>query len=257
MPGATKNLGHTWYISTVVLTSLGFYMWPQAIGSSFTAKSGDTLRRNAVLMPLYGITMPLMLFVGFTVLLILPNLSNGDISLLTIVRKTFPAWFLGLVGGAGALTAMVPAAIQILTAATLFAKNLCRPLFAPRMTDQQVAILARLTVLVITTISLISAIYNSSTIVSLLLLGYAGVTQFFPGIVLGLFSRRINTLGIFSGIAIGIGTVAFLALTHRDPWHGLNAGFLALCLNFAIVAVISSIWPAKTTEEDMFPGGHA
>src|ERR1700733_9674559 len=28
MPGATPNLGHTWYISTVLLTSLGLYMWP-------------------------------------------------------------------------------------------------------------------------------------------------------------------------------------------------------------------------------------
>ncbi|HEV2698492.1 MAG TPA: sodium:solute symporter family protein, partial [Terriglobales bacterium] len=54
MPGTTKNLGHSWYISTVLLTSFGFYMWPQAFGSSFTAKSGDTLRRNAVVMPLYG-----------------------------------------------------------------------------------------------------------------------------------------------------------------------------------------------------------
>jgi len=29
MPGATANLGHTWYISTVLLVSLGLYMWPQ------------------------------------------------------------------------------------------------------------------------------------------------------------------------------------------------------------------------------------
>ena len=55
------------------------------------------------------------------------------------VRKSFPAWFLGLIGGAGALTAMVPAAVFILTAATLFAKNLYRPIFAPAMTDDQVA----------------------------------------------------------------------------------------------------------------------
>src|SRR3984893_1128950 len=27
MPGATTNLGHAWYISPVLLTSLGFYMW--------------------------------------------------------------------------------------------------------------------------------------------------------------------------------------------------------------------------------------
>jgi solute:Na+ symporter, SSS family len=26
MPGATKNLGHAWYVSTVLLTSFGFYI---------------------------------------------------------------------------------------------------------------------------------------------------------------------------------------------------------------------------------------
>jgi SSS family solute:Na+ symporter len=249
MPGATKNLGHTWYISTVLLTSFGFYMWPQAFGSSFTAKSGDTLRRNAVVMPLYGITMPLMFFVGLSALLVLPNLTNGDLSLLTIVRKTFPAWFLGLVGGAGALTAMVPAAIQMLTAATLFAKNLWRPIFAPHMSDQQVATFARITVLAITAIALIFAIYSSVTIVSLLLLGYAGVTQFFPGVVLGLFSRRVRGLAVFAGIIAGISAVTFLMLTRRDPWMGWNAGFVALCLNFAVVAAVSLAQRTRAAED--------
>ena len=53
MPGDTTNLGHAWFISTVLLTSLGFYMWPHAFAATFTAKSADTLRRNAVVMPLY------------------------------------------------------------------------------------------------------------------------------------------------------------------------------------------------------------
>ena len=248
MPGSARNLGHAWYISTVLLTSLGFYMWPQAFGSSFTAKSGDTLRRNAVVMPLYGTTMPLMLFAGLTALLVLPGLTNGDLSLLTVVRRTFPPWFLGLVGGAGALTAMVPAAIQILTAATLFAKNLWRPVFAPTMSDQQVAILARTTVLVITVIALIFAVYSSVTIVSLLLLGYAGVTQFFPGVVMGLFSKRVSGAGIFAGMIVGIFTVTFLMLTGRDPWMGLNAGFVALCMNFAVVAAATLAQPMPPNE---------
>jgi solute:Na+ symporter, SSS family len=249
MPGTTKNLGHTWYISTVLLTSFGFYMWPQAFGSSFTAKSGDTLRRNAVVMPLYGITMPLMLFVGLSALLVLPNLSNGDLSLLTIVRKTFPAWFLGFVGGAGALTAMIPAAIQMLTAATLFAKNLWRPIFAPNMSDQQVASLARITVLAITAIALLFAVYSSVTIVSLLLLGYAGVTQFFPGVVLGLFSKRVRGRAVFAGMIAGISAVTFLMLTRRDPWMGWNAGFVALCLNLAVVAAVTLVSPADASED--------
>jgi len=239
MPGATTNHGHAWFITTVLLTSLGFYMWPQALGSTFTAKSSDTLRRNAVIMPLYGITLPLIFIVGFTALLVLPPLKNGDLALLTIVRNTFPAWFLGLIGGAGALTAMVPAAIQILAAAALFAKNLYRPVFAPQMSDHQVTRLARVMVLVITGIALYFAIYSSSTLVSLLLLGYAGVTQFFPGIVLGLFSRRVTTGGVFAGLVVGVVIVAALMLSNHDPVFGLNAGFVALCCNFLIVALVS------------------
>lgn len=245
MPGATANHGHSWFISTVLLTSLGFYMWPQTIGSSFTARSGDTLRRNAVIMPLYGITLPLVFIVGFAATLIVPGLKDGDLSLLTVVRKTFPAWFLGLIGGAGALTAMVPAAIQILTAATLFAKNLYRPLFAPQMTDQEVAKLARAMVLVITAIALYFATYSSASLVALLLLGYAGVTQFFPGVVLGLFSQRVTAAGVFCGLAAGVAVVALLMLTHHDPLHGLNAGFVGLCLNFLIVGLVSALTPSQ------------
>jgi solute:Na+ symporter, SSS family len=244
MPGATKNLGHTWYVSSVLMTTFSFFMWPHNFAAAFTARSGKILRRNAVFMPLYGITMPLMIFVGLTALLVVPNLRNGDLALLTIVRKTFPAWFLGVIGGAGALTAMVPAAIQILAAATLFSKNICRPILAPRMTDRHVAALAKIMVLVLTSGALYLAIHSSVSLVSLLMMGYAGVAQFFPGVVLGLFSKKVSGSGVFAGILCGVAVVAFLVLTNRDPWRGLNAGFIALCINLAVVGVISSVRPA-------------
>jgi solute:Na+ symporter, SSS family len=241
MPGATTNLGHTWYVSTVLLTSLGGYMWPHAFGASFSAKSADTLRRNAVIMPVYTITLAFVFFAGFTAVLVAPGLANGDLSLLTVARQSFPAWFLGAIGGAGALTAMVPASIIVLTAATLFAKNFCRPIFAPSLTDNEVARLARIMVVAIGMVSLYLAIYSSSTLVSLLLLGYAGVTQFFPGVVLGLYWKRVSTTGVFAGLIAGLSIVAFLMLSNQDPFHGWSAGFVALCANFAVTVSLSLI----------------
>ncbi len=245
MPGATRTMGHAWYVSTVLLTSCGFYMWPHTLGSAFTAKSGDTLRRNAVLMPLYSITLPLIFFVGFSALMVVPGLANGDLSLLTVVRQGFPPWFLGVVGGAGALTAMVPAALLILTAAALFSKNFFRPVFAPSMTDNQVATLARIMVVVIAAAALYFAVFRSATLVSLLLLGYAGVTQFFPGVILGLYWRRATSSGVFVGIVAGVAMVAFLVFTERDPFLGVNAGFLSLCVNMAVTVLISLLTPVR------------
>jgi solute:Na+ symporter, SSS family len=245
LPGATKVMGHSWYISTVLLTSLGFYMWPHLFGATFTAKSGNTLRKNAVIMPLYTITMPVIFFVGFTAILVVPGLKNGDLALLTIVRQSYPPWFLGIIGAAGALTAMVPAAILILAAATLFAKNFYREMISPGLTDDQVAKLARALVIVITSIALYFAIYSSTTLVNLLLIGYAGVTQFLPGVTFGLYWGRVTMAGVFTGLVTGIAVVAYLGLSKQDPFMGINAGFVALCVNFVVTLLVSLMTPAE------------
>ena len=144
---------------------------------------------------------------------------------------------------------MVPAAIFILTAATLFAKNLYRPIFAPAMTDDQVAKLARVTVVVLGLISLVLAIYKSTILVGLLLTGYAGVTQFFPGVVLGLYWKRVTMPGVFAGMITGVVTVIFLMLSHRDPLYGWSAGFVALCLNFLATTLVSWLTPVIVVRE--------
>ena len=93
-------------------------------------------------------------------------------------------------------------------------------------------------VLVITTFALFFAILLPNELVNLLILGYDGVCQFFPGIVCGLFWKRVTKTGVFTGLVVGITLVAFLILTGRDPFLGMNAGFVGLLVNgFLTVAV--------------------
>jgi Na+/proline symporter len=61
------------HLDGAYMTSMGYFMWPHAFGATFTAKSGDTLRRNAVVMPLYTLTPALMFFAGFAAVLIVPG----------------------------------------------------------------------------------------------------------------------------------------------------------------------------------------
>ena len=83
-------------------------------------------------------------------------------------------------------------------------------------------------VIAISLLSLYLAISSSSTLVALLLQGYALVTRFFPGVILGLFWKRVCMAGVFAGIVTGCATVAFLVLNKQDPFFGWSAGFLAV-----------------------------
>ena len=44
---------------------------------------------------------------------------------------------------------------------------------------------------------------------------------------------------------VGVAIVGVLVLGRHDPLLGLNAGFVALVLNFVIVAIVSLLTPAE------------
>ena len=236
MPGATTAYGHSWFISSVIVNSLMF-TWPHVFGGVFTAKSGETVRKNAILMPLYMLPLALIIFAGCAAILVAPGLKNGDLALLTAVRATFQPWLLGVIGGAGALTAMVPAAIQILTASTLLAKNVYRPLVSPSMSDEAVGRVARVAVVVIAALALYLSVHSSTTLVGLLLLAYSGVGQFAPGILLGLYSSRVGARGVLVGLLTGLSVTGALVFAHLDPFCGINAGLVGLAANVAVVSL--------------------
>lgn len=248
LPGGTPNLNVLWFMSTSLLTACGFYMWPHYFNAIFTSKSANTFKKNSIVLPIYQLGLVFVFFAGFTALLIVPGLKNGDLSFLTLVAKTYPTWFLGLIGAAGAITAMVPSAVLILTASTLLSKNIVKEAFLPNLSTKGVGTLARWLVLVITFIALVFAIALPSALVNLLLIGYDGVTQFFPGVVLGLLWKRTSKAGVASGIIAGILVTAILVLGKMDPFFGINAGFVALVVNFVVTAVISALVPANVSQ---------
>jgi SSS family solute:Na+ symporter len=249
-PGATATMDVPWVMSTVLLTGAGFYMWPNIFATAFSAKSSETIKRNAVIMPLYQLPILLILMVGFTALLAIPGLKDGDFAFLSIVNRTYPQWFMGFVGAAGAVTAMVPASILVLFASALLAKNVYQTGINPKASDQDVVRLSRLMVVVVMAAGLLFAIWFPNALVNLLLIGYNGVSQFCPGVVLGLYWKRLHAKAVFAGIVTGLAVVAILVFGKHDPFLGLNAGFVALIVNFAVTILTAWIFPGPESEDD-------
>jgi SSS family solute:Na+ symporter len=242
-----------WFASTVLLTAVGFFMWPHTFGSLYTARDERVFRRNAVILPVYQLINLLVFMVGFAAILKVPGLTGSamDLALIKLSLQAFPPWFVGVIGATGMLTALVPGSMILMAAATLLANNLYRPL-SPAATDAQVGRLARLLVPVVALVSIYFTLQGGDTIVQLLLMGYAFVTQIFPALIMSLTERRpVTRQGAIAGIVAGVATVAVMTargLTFADLAPGLplglsdlNVGVVALTLNVAAMTGVSAL----------------
>jgi SSS family solute:Na+ symporter len=251
-----QGLSPTWFASTVALTVLGFYMWPHTFGSVFSAKDVRVFRRNAALMPLYQLILLFVFFVGFAALLSVPGLegADADLALLRVTRETYGPFVVGIVGSAGLLTALVPGSMILMATATLLARTI-RP--AVNGEGGATITFARWLVPLVAGVALVFTFRGGDTLVTLLLMGYALVTQLFPALMGALWpAARITAAGATSGILVGVATVGLVTLSGTTiasllpDWpHGitdLNIGAVALLLNVGTMVAVSRLMPSKT-----------
>ncbi|MHB1797718.1 MAG: sodium:solute symporter family protein [Vulcanimicrobiaceae bacterium] len=247
----TKGLGMTWYVSTVLLTSIGYYMGPHSIAAAYSARDENTIRRNAIFLPIYQIVLLLVFFAGFAALLIVPGLHGSavDQSFMLVVQRFYPPWVLGAIAGAGALAALVPASALLLGAASVLSKNVIGDLLGIATGDRARTFVTRLLVVVVAAMALYLWLVYKTTLVNLLLLYYNGVTQFMPGFVFALVWRRVGAWGVGAGIGAGMALAAYLAY-HSIDLGGINSGFLALLVNVALCAIVTLLAPNRKPAGD-------
>lgn len=240
-----------WFISTVLLSALGFYMWPHGFSSIYTARSEETFRRNAAVMPLYQLVLLFIFFTGFAAVLQVPGLkgADADLSLLRLSKLAFAPAVVGLIGAAGVLTALVPGSMLLLTGATLVAKNVYGAL-RPGTDEAALGRLARLVVPLFALAAVFGALHGGSGLVPLLLMGYNCVTQLFPALALSLAERPWPTAaGVMAGILVGEAVVLWLGLGGvtlaklLPGWPAvvtdLNVGLVALLANGATLVAVT------------------
>ncbi|MFD4841373.1 sodium:solute symporter [Achromobacter sp. NPDC058515] len=242
-----------WLVSTVLLSTLGFYMWPHMFMATYTAKREDVLRKNAYVLPIYQLMLLFIFFVGFAAVLQVPGLEGSDIdlALFKISLQTFDPWFIGVIGAAGVLTALVPGSMILMTASTLLANNVYRT-FRPQTDDAHIARVAKWLVPCVMLVAIAFALQGGKTIVSLLLMAYAFVTQLFPVLVASLLRNNpVTKAAAFASITVGVATVAWVSLTKSsvaalfpflpDALKDLNVGIVALTLNLITLALVTML----------------
>lgn len=246
--------GHSvwWFVSTVCLTSLGFFMWPHSLTGVFTARRDTTFRKNAVVLPLYQLILLFVYLVGFAAVLKVPGLKGQhiDLALFKIVIATLPPWVVGIVGATGILCALVPGSMITMTASTLISRNIYGAC-SVKATDDRIVLVAKCLVPIVMALAVYLTLSGNSTVVTLLLVGYSFVTQLFPALIGSVMKNRFTTKeGAIAGILSGMAIAAWLTFSHQSvgklmpflpgPVQDFNVGIIALIINIIVLIVVSA-----------------
>ncbi|MFE7047570.1 sodium:solute symporter [Streptomyces californicus] len=233
-----SGLGELWFISTTFLNALTVVIFPTTVAGYLGARNADALRRNAMYLPAYNVLLFVPMLLGLAALFVVPGLAGAEsnLALFKLVVDSLPAWAVGVIGVAAALSSIVPMAVFMLVIGTMWGRSVLSLL--PRFAERQKTA-AQVVVVVAGSLALLLTYTAPNTLVRLSLISYEGMAQLLPMVLLALVWRRLTFRGAFSGLVVGVAVVCALVFSGNDPVGGVNAGLVALAANLAVALAVT------------------
>ena len=236
--------GEVWswggYSSAILISVLGFSIWPHYFMKIFTARSERTLKRTVVFYPTFQIFLVPILFIGFAGILSYPGVEPSDAILPTILMSLdLPAVVIGLFC-AGALAASMSTGDALVHAAgSILVRDFYRVLFKPEITDREQTRLIRILVVVVSAVAYYFAVLSKTSLVALLLLSYGFIAQIFPVLLAALYWGRATRPGVLAGLAAGCGVTIACNLFPELQWLEIHPGVWGIAANVLTMILVS------------------
>ncbi|OHU88614.1 MULTISPECIES: sodium:solute symporter family protein [Pseudoalteromonas] len=173
-----------------------------------------------------------------------------------------PAWVIALVAAGGIAAALSTTAGLLLVISTSVSHDLLKRTLKPNISDKQELLAARLSAMVAIAISAYFGINPPGFVASVVAFAFGlAAASFFPAIIMGIFSKRMNKEGAIAGMVTGITFTAayiiyfkFISPELNTPAHWLfgispeGIGIVGMMVNFIVAAVVLKL-TAQTPEE--------
>jgi solute:Na+ symporter, SSS family len=223
-------------------------MYPHTLTGIFAAKSADTIRKNAVLLPAYTLLLGLIALLGYMVYATDLKLAAPNDAVPSLFKTLFPSWFAGFAFAAIAVGALVPAAVMSIGAANLFTRNFWKAYVNPSVTHAGEASVAKVTSLVVKVGALLWILYLPTKFaLDLQLIGGLCILQTFPSVVFGLYTHWYRAPALLLGWAVGLfggsylawndGLVPLHTVTIAGDKYSVYIGLLAFAANIATATI--------------------
>jgi SSS family solute:Na+ symporter len=237
-------------------SSLALFLYPNLITGVLSASGKEVIRRNAALLPAYGLLLGFLALLGYCA--VAAGIVTSDTSRVVpqLFARFFPDWFAGVADAAVVVGALVPASIMAISAANLFASNVCCQ-FSPQRTPVETRIAKAFTIGMCGFGLLAIFFMPVAYAIDFQLLGGCLILQTLPSFVLGLWTRWFYPRALLTGWTCGVlASCAMAYASHFSPDYSLVilgvklTGFIALyglILNLSIAAVASVLLHALGT----------
>ncbi len=173
-----------------------------------------------------------------------------------------PNWVIGLVAAGGLAAALSTAAGLLLVVSTAVSHDLLKRGFKPDITEKGELIAARVSAAVAVVVAGYLGINPPGFVAEVVAFAFGlAAASFFPVIILGIFSKRMNREGAIAGMLSGVlFTAAYIVyFKFVNPganmaeiwWFGISPegiGTLGMLLNFTVALLVSRFTPPPPEE---------
>jgi SSS family solute:Na+ symporter len=232
--------GMLWFSTAALISAMALFMWPHTATGVFSSKSGESLRKNSIVLPFYNIVLMLVTFLGITAFLVVPKGTDPRLAFLELIHISYGGPMQGFAYSTIALASLVPCSIMAIGASSLFANNIYRDVINQNVSPSKLTIITRSMVFVVIGLALLFGLLFPNALISLQLMGVSGIVQIFPAVVFSLYWRKLSKEAALSGFVAGMLVVFSLYAIHQN--FGAYEGFWGLLVNIIVVVILNPLF---------------
>lgn len=173
-----------------------------------------------------------------------------------------PNWVIALLAAGALAAALSTAAGLLLVISSAVSHDLLKKMVMPNISDKGELMAARIAATAAVCLAGYFGINPPGFVAATVALAFGlAASSFFPAILLGIFSKRINKEGAISGMLVGVSLMLFYMLkfkfgwfgggTKADWWFGISPegfGTVAMVVNFIVTLLVSAKTPAPSKD---------
>lgn len=242
--GPGTSMSFTGYSTILLVSVLGFTMWPHLFMRAYTAKSEKVLKQTIVMYPTFAIFLVPILFIGFAgVMHVKPEDLGASDRILPYMFTSakLPPVVVGLILAAALAAAMSTLDSITHTAASIFAQDLVEVLKKEKHTSSKATMWVRIFVVVFGLMSYLVAVTGGQSLVRLLLDAYGSIVQLLPLVLATFYWPRATKAGALSGFVSGVLFNNLVAFGIIPNPLDVNAGIQGFVVNIFMLVVVSLI----------------